>query len=96
MWQNINNTITQFFVDIGDFVLDIFLTILQLLVNLFVYLVDLLPVPDFVSTYYVGTLIPAELIWMLNQSGFSVALAIVASAQLFRLIRSIATLGIWN
>ena len=59
------------------------------------WVIEQLPLPDFVENTTLGDYIPADIGWMLSQSGIDDALALISSAIVFRTLRRILTLGIW-
>lgn len=59
------------------------------------YVVEAMPVPEFITEYSLGDLIDPDILWMLHNSGVSTALLIVSSAIVFRVLRRLLTLGIW-
>lgn len=68
------------------------------ILSLFALVVAAIPVPDFIKTYSLGTLLSAagpDVGWFLNTLKIAQGLAIVGSGYAFRLLRKFLTLFQW-
>lgn len=81
--------------ELAEILLYIPLKIVQTLLDGIVYMLDLIPVPEFVSTTNISDVLTPEVAWMLAESGFGEGLAIIGAGVAFRTARRIFTLGIW-
>jgi hypothetical protein len=82
---------------VWDFVQDAFIAFLDAVVQAFVFLVGLIPIPSWLSS---GLSAPwsgmdGGVIWIATQCGVPAALAIVGAGYLFRLTRKFFTLFQW-
>jgi len=81
--------------DFIEFMLELPKLILKGIMDAIVYVVDLIPSPDFMTDYVLSDIIPSDLIWILNQIGFGEGLLIIGGGVLFFFLRRVTTLGIW-
>ena len=95
MWQEIKEAIADFFDDLGEWFYDVFVTILEALLNGIGTLIEAIALPDFFLTYSLADYVHPDVGYFLAASGFDNALAIVGLAYVFRIIRRIVTLRIW-
>lgn len=59
------------------------------------WIIQQIPVPDFVENANIGDYIDADILWMLNQASVGEAFLIMAAGITFYMLRRIMTLGIW-
>ncbi len=89
----------QFFIGFKDWLYEVLLYVPQKLFDLFLkailFVVDNLPLPDFMINYKISDYLHPDIMFFLGNSGLDVALPIVGSAYLFYFFRRILTLGIW-
>lgn len=80
-----------------DFVADAFVHLVQLVTAAILAVIQLIPVPDFLSSgmqsFFNG--LDGGIMWLLTQAGVPQGLAIIGTAYLFRLGRKVATLFQW-
>lgn len=85
----------------GDFVnvfQDMFIWIIDKIFLLIVTVVALIPAPDLLSGFTMGTLsarLPLEVLWVLQILRIQDALTILISAYVFYFLRRLMTLGHW-
>lgn len=89
--------IKSLFGPLWDFLGDVLLNFLDLLVTGFVAVVAAIPVPDFLqsglSSAWGG--LDSGVVYVVSQCGFPQALALVGAGYAFRLVRKFATLFQW-
>lgn len=86
------------FGDFMEFVLDLPLKILTGFLDGVLYLLELIPVPDFMTDYSLQTvfgLLPDSVLYFVQFFGIPQALALIGSGVAFNLLRKVVTLGQW-
>lgn len=86
------------FVDFMEFILDIPLTVLKGMLDGILYLLEMIPVPDFMTDYSLQTvfgLLPDSVLYFVQFFGIPQALALIGSGVAFNLLRKVVTLGQW-
>ncbi len=78
-----------------EFVADLFVDVLVFLLGIVQKVLNLVPVPDFLSTP-LDTHLPDEIIWFLIQSSFPECLGIILSGMVFKILKQLLTMGIWK
>lgn len=89
--------ITKLFAAVWDFTTDIFVSILGAMLDAFVALIALLPMPAWL-TGGLGSVfgsMDSGIVFVVTQCGIPAALAIVGAGYVFRLARKIFTLFQW-
>lgn len=98
-------SLVDFFIDIIHSVFDgiynlfykLALSIFDSLLSIVQIIINSIPVPDFLTTglspYF--SQLPSNIIYVLNQSGFFIALSIIGAGVLFSLIAKLLTLFRW-
>lgn len=100
------SSISQFFVDLVksffgalfDFLHDIAITTLDLLLSGVVSVLSLIPAPSFLANSNINTFLgnlPAFALWGIGQLNLPAAFGILLSGFLFRMARKLLTLGQW-
>lgn len=86
------------FGDLLEFLLDFPLLILRGILDGVVYLLSLIPVPDFLTAYSLQSLfsgLPNEVLWFVDFFGIPQGLLLLGGGVSFRLLRKAITLGQW-
>jgi hypothetical protein len=80
-----------------QFLVDIFIFIIELIADALVALINLIPVPDFLSAglQSVYSQLDPGVAYLLSATGLPAALGILATGYVFRLGRKVATLFQW-
>lgn len=89
---------TGLFKDFMEFILDIPLKVLQGFLDGAIYLLGLIPVPDFFTQYGLQSLfnaLPDSVLWFVQFFGIPQALGVFGLGVAFRLTRKALTLGQW-
>jgi hypothetical protein len=89
---------SSFFGSLMAFLRDLIVGAVAAILSLFALMVSAIPVPDFIKTYSLGTLLSAagpDVGWFLNTLKIAQGLAIVGSGYAFRLLRKFLTLFQW-
>ena len=98
MWDGLVAWLLELWESFVAFMSDLGITILDGLLDAIAGVLEALPIPDFLQGHtiadYLNSVDPAVL-YFLHQSGIGVALAIIGSATLFRMLRKLLTLGNW-
>lgn len=89
------DSIAEIWSDFTEFMLDLPLYVLQGFLSGVAFIIESIPMPDFMNEYSVSESIPSELSWLLVQTNFPEALAIVSGGIIFYFTRRVLTLGIW-
>ncbi len=91
--------ITEFFAGIWDsliaFLLWLPVKIFTLFLDGIASVLETIPSPDFIANNSLGNYIDPDILWLLSNSGINAALAVIASAYVFKFFRRVLTLGIW-
>lgn len=95
MWDEIVLFLADLWRDLKEFVTDIFIFLLDLFLKGIAFIVEQIPVPDFVQSVNINSFLDPGLLWLVSQAGLHHALAMVGAAIVFRILRRIFTLGIW-
>lgn len=95
MFDDIYQFFKDWFVEITDFFRELPVLVLDGVLGAIASVIESIPMPDFMSTYQISNYIPADIGWLLVQSGFPQALAIVGSGYAFYFLRRVLTIGIW-
>lgn len=80
------------------FMSDFLLTVLEFVCDVGLYVIDLIPVPDFVTQYTPGALLAQagpEIAWLAGVLRLSECFVILAAGIVFYLVRKLLTLGQW-
>jgi hypothetical protein len=94
-FESVYDFVVDIFKSVLDLFKDIFLWIFEMFVALLVFLIDLMPLPAFITDYRLTDFVPPELIFFLTMANFPQIMGMLASALVFRIIRRFLTLGIW-
>ncbi len=80
-----------------DFLKDIVVWVLDGILSALVALIELIPVPGFMSGGLTGlfSALPQSLVYLLVETGLVAGLAVVGAGVAFNLTRKIVTLGQW-
>lgn len=93
------DSILDFFADIWlslkSFVFDILVSFIDAILSAIAFVIESLPLPDFILSYSLSDFIPADVSYFLALSGFGSCLYLIGSAYAFRILRRVVTLGIW-
>jgi len=91
------NLVRSIFAALWDFVTDVVISILELIINAFVGLVSLIPVPDWLSNGLASAWsgMDSGVLYVVTQCGVPAALAIIGGGYAFRLARKFFTLFQW-
>lgn len=92
---DITTFVGQVFDEIVEFFTDLPVLILEGILGAIATVIEVIPMPDFMTSHSIASAIPSDIGWMLNQAGFPEAMTIVGSAFVFRFLRRVLTLGIW-
>lgn len=76
---------------------DVFIAITESVLDMVVYVVGLIPVPDVAQSgfQYLITPLPQGTLFILGQVGFAAGMAIIGSAYAARILRKLVTLFQW-
>lgn len=77
---------------------DMLLNALEMVLDVFAKAVEAISVPDFMTTYNLGTLLGEAgptVVWIANTFRLGEGLALIAAGYAFRLLRKLLTLGQW-
>jgi len=95
MWEEIKQFVVDFFVSLGNLFRDLGLWFYEKISGLLVYIFDSIPLPSFITTTSLDSLLPSEIVWFLSVTSFPEALLIISAGITFRILRRFLTLGIW-
>jgi hypothetical protein len=89
--------VTAFLEALAELLEDVLVGFVKLLTGAVLGLLELLPVPDFLSNGLasVWSALPAGVLWVVSEAGMPEALAIIGTGYAFRLARKAATLFQW-
>jgi len=91
IWKQIWQAFTDFIKDIALFFLDIAMQVVMWVVNV-------IPVPDWLSQYSIGQFLGGAgptIGWVVSELKIGQGLSIIAAGYAFRLLRKLLTLGQW-
>ncbi|MGH8122215.1 MAG: phage coat protein [Gammaproteobacteria bacterium] len=91
IWRQIWDAVVGFFKDLIIYGV-------EAVIHAFAYIVSLIPVPSFLTTYTIGGLLGGAgptIGWLCTQLQLGTALSMIAAAYAFRLFRKLITLGQW-
>jgi hypothetical protein len=96
-WADLTQWFIAIFNAVVDFFTDLPVLLLESFLDAILYLIQSIPVPDFLSNgmsaFMAG--IPSDIFYFLSMSGFDNALAVLGAGVSFRLLRKLFTLGQW-
>lgn len=95
MFEFLENFINDFWQALKGLLADVFMAIFDAILSGIAYVIESIPLPDFITDYSLADFIHADIGYFLTMSGFPDCLAVIGSAYVFRLIRRVVTLGIW-
>lgn len=95
MWENIKQFALDCLLALKALFMDVFMLIFDGILSGIAFLIENLPLPEFMSSYSVANYIHADIAYFLSMSGFPEAMGIIGAAIVFRIIRRVITLGIW-
>lgn len=81
-----------------DFFQDLFVFWLEQTFTLILYVMSLIPVPDFISSNSIGSLLGqagSTILWWCDILQVGPSLTVISAAMVFYVIRRIVTVGIW-
>ena len=99
--DNVLTWLAEFFTSIFNSLMalfnDIFIGIVEMLLQALVYLIGLIPMPGFTNSSMNDLVsgLPQLTLYMMDKTGFDSGLAILASGLAFRLLRKLITAGQW-
>ena len=86
------------FLDLLEFIIDFPLMVLHGILDGVIYVLSMIPVPDFMASGGLQSLfnaLPSEVLYFVNFFGLHIGLGIIGGGVAFRLIRKRLTLGQW-
>lgn len=97
IWQDFKEFFYGLFQDFMEFQRDLFLVVFEKLLDGFVYVIDQIPVPDFLMTGFQDVIntFPPTVLYLMNETGVITGLGILSAGFAFRLVRKFATLFQW-
>lgn len=89
--------IAKLFAAVWDFLSDVFIYVLEQVVNAFVTLITTIPMPGWLTAGLGGVFgqMDGGIIWLVSQCGVPQALAVIGGGYAFRMLRKIFTLFQW-
>lgn len=95
--ESVIEWLKSLFTDLTEFLGDLPVKILKGLLDAIAGLIELIPVPDFITNglQTVVSGFPPTLLWMMDQTGIPEALAIYGAGVSARLLRKVFTLFQW-
>lgn len=91
----IANLLLQVFKDLWEIVVDLFVFLFGMFLDLIGYIIAAIPVPDFISNGMQSVIdaIDPSILFFLGNTGLAYSLSVLGAGYTFSLIRRIATLG---
>jgi hypothetical protein len=92
------DAIKDFFDAITSFISDLFVVWLEQSLNAILYVLSLLPLPDFMQGQSVGSMLGqagSTILWFADVFQIGPSLTMIGAAMIFYVIRRVLTVGIW-
>lgn len=89
---------TQLWQDFQEFMLDLLVKALAVLLDFGAVVIESIPVPDLVTNYTIGGMlgnVGGDLLWIVGAFRLGEGLGLVGAGYAFRLLRKALTLGQW-
>lgn len=90
--------ITKMFLALADFVSDIFVSFCDFCFSLILFVVGVLPWPDFLKQQTIGDMLGqagSTVVWFADVFQLSNSMRVISAAIVFSIFRRLLTLGIW-